>query len=101
MGLRGPWTPQNFRFGTSRDLILEKGDFVILVTLLWPPLGMKILTEPLICGSRFFISGLWMGQNTVLVKMQIAKIYLLIFYPITIAVEFYFLGSQFLSKDRK
>ena len=33
-------------FGTFRDLISGKGDFVILVTLLWTP-RMKILTKPL------------------------------------------------------
>ena len=43
-GARGAIDPPDLE--TFRDLISEKGDFVILVTLLWPP-AMKILTEPL------------------------------------------------------
>ena len=34
-GARGSMDPPEF--GTFRDLISEKGDFVILVTLLWTP----------------------------------------------------------------
>ena len=35
MGVRG--VHGHPEFGTFRDLISEKGDFVILVTLLWTP----------------------------------------------------------------